>query len=85
MRQFYVEIVTPHGRAFDGTAEKLVVPTDAGPVCIMAGHIDYFAKLTEGRARLMADGKERTALCRGGVMSVQGGRVTVAAVEFDWK
>ena len=85
MKQFYLEIVTPTGRVFEGEAQRLTVPTVEGPVCIMAGHIDYFAKLDKGSARLVAEGNERTAYCSGGVMSVSDGRVTVSAMEFEWK
>lgn len=85
MKQFFLEIVTPNGKAFEGNAEKLVVSTTEGPVCIMGGHIDYFAKLEQGTARIVCDGKERQGICTGGVMSVQGGRVSLAAVKFEWK
>ncbi len=85
MKQFYLEIIIPGGRAFEGNAGKLVVPTSEGPVCILAGHIDYFAKLERGYARIVTDEGERKATCSGGVMSVSAGRVTVAAVEFEWE
>ena len=85
MKQFYLEIITPAGRVFEGEAERLTLPTTAGPVCIMAGHIDYFAKLEIGSARLTVEGKTREARCAGGVMSVSDGRVEVTTMEFDWK
>ena len=85
MKQFYVEIVTTEGKAFEGNAEKLVLPTTEGPVCIMGGHIDYFAKAERGEVRLVCDGKERRGDCLGGVVSVNGGQVSLVTVKFEWK
>lgn len=85
MRKFDLEIASPHGKAFEDKVERLYVPTTAGPVCIMAGHIDFFAKLVSGRVRLVSDGIEKTAVCDGGVLSVLGGRVSMAAMRFEWE
>ena len=85
MKKFDLEIASPHGKAFEDTVERLYVPTTAGPVCIMAGHIDFFAKLVSGRVRLICDGVEKTAVCDGGVLSVHGGRVSMAVMGFDWE
>ena len=85
MKSFYLEIATPRGKVFAGEAEKLFVPTTEGPVCIMAGHIDFFAKLVSGKVRLVSEGVEKTAVCDGGVLSVLGGRVSMAAIGFEWK
>ena len=85
MKKFDLEIASPHGKAFEDKVERLYVPTTAGPVCIMAGHIDFFAKLVSGKIRLVAGGVERHAVCEGGVLSVLGGRVSMAAVGFEWE
>ena len=85
MKSFDLEIAAPNGRVFEDRVERLYVPTTAGPICIMAGHIDFFAKLVSGRIRLVSDGVEKHAQCEGGVLSVLGGRVSVAAIGFEWK
>ena len=85
MKQFHFEIVTTEGVAFDGAVDKLILDTVEGPVCIMAGHIDYFAKAKQGEVRLVCDGKERRGVCHGGVMSVKGGSVSLVTVKFEWK
>ena len=85
MKQFYLEIVTTDGKAFEGNIEKLVLPTTEGSVCIMGGHIDYFAKVEQGEVRVMCDGKERCGVCRGGVLSVKDGRVSLVTVKFEFK
>ena len=84
MKKFDLEIASPRGKAFEDKVERLYVPTDAGPVCIMAGHIDFFAKLVSGKIRLVSDGVERSAVCEGGVLSVLGGRVSMAAMGFEF-
>ena len=83
MKKFDLEIATPRGKVFEGSIEKLFVPTTAGPICIMAGHIDFFAKLVEGKVRFVYDGVERSAVCEGGVLSVLDGRVSMAAISFE--
>ena len=85
MKKFDLEIASPHGKLFEGDAEKLFVPTTAGPICIMAGHIDFFAKLVSGKVRLFSGGVEKAAVCDGGVLSVLGGRVSMAAMGFEWE
>ena len=43
MTPFTLKIVTPDGLIYDGEAEKLVVRTTGGDVCILARHLDYVA------------------------------------------
>ena len=54
MATFHLQIVTPDRRLFDGEAEKIIVRTVTGDVCILARHIDYVAPLGIGEARVMA-------------------------------
>ena len=54
---FHLQIVTPDRKVFDGEAEKIIVRTLGGDVCILARHIDYCAPLGIGEARVTdADG-----------------------------
>ena len=85
MRKFHLEIVTPDGVLFDGDAEGILVRTDGGDVEIMAGHLDYFATVKTGRAKLTVDGKEREASASGGFISVQKSGVKLVATTFEFK
>ena len=83
MATFHLQIVTPDRRVFDGEAEKIIVRTVGGDVCILARHIDYAAPLGVGEARMTdAEGNERIAACSGGMLSVADGEVRVMATTF---
>ena len=84
MTPFKLKIVTPDGLIFDGEAEKLIVRTTGGDVCILAKHINYVAPLGMGMAIVEANGKRRTAACIGGMLSVSDGEVTLVPTTFEW-
>ncbi len=82
---YRLQIVTPDGQRFDGQAEKAILRTTQGEVCIMARHIDYVAPLGMGRACVVADGQSRDAACIGGVLLVSSGTARIIATSFEWK
>ena len=86
MATFHLQIVTPDRMAFDGEAEKIIVRTVNGDVCILSHHIDYAAPLGIGEAKVTdAEGKTRSAACNGGLISVQDNEVRVMAITFEWE
>jgi len=86
MATFHLQIVTPDRLAYDGEAEKVMLRTVNGDVCIMARHIDYAAALGIGAARVTdAQGNTREAACNGGMLSVADGVVRVMAITFEWE
>ena len=84
MTPFKLKIVTPDGLIFDGEAEKLIVRTVGGDVCILARHMDYVSPLGMGQAIVEANGKRRTAACIGGMLSVSAGEVNLVPTTFEW-
>lgn len=84
MSVFRLQIVTLDGLSFDGDAEKLVVRTVDGDVCILPGHISYVTALGMGEAKIWADGKTRSAACIGGMLSVSENVVRLAPTTFEW-
>ena len=84
MTPFSLKIVTPDGLIYDGEAEKLVVRTTGGDVCILARHLDYVAPLGMGMAIVEQSSKRRMAACIGGMLSVKGGDVTLVPTTFEW-
>ena len=73
MATFHLQIVTPDRMVYDGQAERVIVRTLRGDVCILARHIDYAAPLGIGEARVTdAEGTTRVAVCSGGMIGVDG-------------
>ena len=85
MATFHLQIVTPDRMVYDGEAEKIIVRTLGGDVCILARHIDYAAPLGIGEARVTdAEGNTRIAACAGGMLGVSAGEARVMATTFEW-
>ena len=84
MSTFSLQIVTPDGLFFDGQAEKLVVRTLTGDVCILARHCDYVTALGMGEAQVFLENGKRTAACIGGMLSVTDGHVRLVPTTFEW-
>ncbi|MCC8160570.1 MAG: F0F1 ATP synthase subunit epsilon [Oscillospiraceae bacterium] len=86
MNTFHLQIVTPDGLMYDGQAQKIVVRTTEGDVCILSGHADYVTPAAAGQSRVTDEnGTEKTAWCQGGLLSVKKGLTRLAADEFEWK
>lgn len=79
-----LRIVTPEEMVFEGEADRLVVRTVDGEVCILPRHIDYLAAVGDGETRVVIDGKTRKAHCRGGMLHVAGGEVNLLTTQFEW-
>jgi len=86
MSTFHLQIVTPDRIAFDGEAEKIIVRTVNGDVCILPHHIDYAVPLAIGEAKVTdGEGNTRSAACNGGMLSVHDNQVKVLAVTYEWE
>lgn len=85
MANYHLRIVTPDRLVFDGMAEKLIVRTLEGDVCVLANHINYLAPLGIGEAKVVAEGAQpRSAALNGGMLSVVDNDVNVIATTFEW-
>ena len=85
MALFQLQIVTPDRSLYDGPAERIIVRSVAGDVCIMAHHIDFVTPLGVGEARVTDEnGNTRVAACNGGFLGVSGGAVRVMPISFEW-
>ena len=51
-KRFSVALVTPEGAAFEGEAEMIVVPGDAGDIGVLARHAPLVAMLRAGSTRV---------------------------------
>ena len=52
---FALSLVTPEGAAFEGEAEMLIVPGDAGEIGVLARHAPLVALLKAGSTRVYLD------------------------------
>ena len=86
MALIHLTIVTPLKKYFEGDAEKVIVRTTSGDVCILPNHIDYAAAIGQGEARVTtANGEVRKAHAEGGILHVANNDVQVIADRFEWK
>jgi F-type H+-transporting ATPase subunit epsilon len=54
VRTFDLSVVTPDGPAFEGEAEMVIVPGDAGEIGVLARHAPLVAMLKAGEIRVKA-------------------------------
>ena len=85
-----VSLVTPDGAVFDGEAEMLIVPGDAGEIGVLARHAPLVAMLRAGSTRIhVREGEIREFATGPGFFQVQQDRAlalvddAVAANEID--
>jgi len=81
---FKLRIATLDGQIFDGEAEKLLVRTIDGDVCILPGHISYVTALGMGEARVYVNGEVKRAACIGGLLTVSKDEVRLVPTTFEW-
>ncbi len=85
MSTYHLQIVTPDRKVYDGEAQKIILRTVSGDVCILPHHIDFAIPLGIGQASVTdAEGNTRQAACNGGMLSVNDNEVRVIAVTFEW-
>jgi F-type H+-transporting ATPase subunit epsilon len=69
--------VTPEGAAYEGEAEMLIVPGDAGEIGVLARHAPLVAMLKAGEIRVKAGGEWQTFAAGPGYFKVQQDRALV--------
>lgn len=75
---FSVSVVTPERAVFDGEAEMLIVPGEAGEIGVLARHVALEALLEAGRTRIDLPGGEKIELATGpGFFEVHASRALV--------
>ena len=84
MTKFRLDVVTPDGEVFSGECESLTVTTETGDREFLAGHIDFIAPVSTGKARIKIDGVDKYAAVSRGIVTVKGGKVSLAAVTFEF-
>lgn len=76
-KTFDLSLVTPEGSAFEGEAQMLIVPGDAGEIGVLARHAPLVAMLRAGEIRIRANGEWQTFAAGPGFFKVQRDRAIV--------
>jgi F-type H+-transporting ATPase subunit epsilon len=76
MHKFKLKILTPDEKLFEGEVEKVVLPTKAGEITVLANHIPLISLLSIGEVRLTpvlstGEGGVQKFLIQGGVLDVK--------------
>src|SRR6266699_5255872 len=81
-RTFDISVVTPEGAAFEGEAEMLIVPGDAGEIGVLARHAPLVAMLKAGSTRVhLGDGEVREFATGPGFFQVLENRAIAVVVD----
>jgi F-type H+-transporting ATPase subunit epsilon len=89
VRTFDLSVVTPEGQAFDGEAEMVIVPGDAGEIGVLARHAPLVAMLRAGEIRVKSGNEWQSFAAGPGYFKVQQDRAialvddAVRAEEID--
>jgi F-type H+-transporting ATPase subunit epsilon len=76
-RTFDLSLVTPEGAVYEGEAEMIIVPGDAGEIGVLARHAPLVAMLRAGEIRIKARGEWETFAAGAGYFKVQQDRALV--------
>ena len=74
-----LEIVTPEARVYSDTIDTVVIPTTAGEIGILPGHIALVAQVAEGELRVTKDGKQLSLAVGGGFVEIDRDKISVLA------
>lgn len=74
-----LEIVTPEARVYSDTVETVVIPTVAGEVGILPGHIPLLTQVENGELRVTKNGQTQWLAVSGGFAQVENDKVSVLA------
>jgi len=74
-----LEIVTPLARVYSDTIDTVVIPTTAGEIGVLAGHVSLVSQIAEGELRVTKDGKHLVLAVGGGFVQIDNDKISVLA------
>ena len=83
-KEFLLEIVTPENVFYSGNADRVVVRTVVGDVCILKNHEPYVAPLSIGKMKVVHDGQDRYAVLSHGYIKVDRKKLTILTDTAEW-
>lgn len=73
-----IQILTPEGALFEGTAQAVFLPGVVSPFEVLPGHAPIISALEAGDIRVVAEEEQRFPI-RSGVVKVRNNAITVCA------
>lgn len=74
-----LEIITPEARVYSDTIDTVVIPTVAGEIGILPGHMPLLTQVSDGELRVTKNGQTHNLVVSGGFAQVEGDTVSVLA------
>jgi F-type H+-transporting ATPase subunit epsilon len=74
-----LEIVTPEARVYTDTIDSVVIPTTAGEIGVLPGHIPLLTQIEHGELRVTKNGQTHRLAVGGGFVEIEADRVHVLA------
>lgn len=74
-----LEIVTPEARVYSDTIDSVVIPTVAGEIGVLPGHIPLLTQIENGELRVTKNGQTQRLAVGGGFVEIEADRVHVLA------
>lgn len=81
---YYLEVVTPDQKFFQGETEMCIVRTTEGDVGILHDHEPLVTPVSVGKIRIRKDGKFMTAACASGFLNINEGKVIIVTDAAEW-
>lgn len=75
--KFQFEIVTPDGIIFQDEVDEVRLPTTEGQIAILPHHVPLYARLGDGEAIILNNGKETLMAVLSGVVEVGKDKVSI--------
>ncbi|NGP44739.1 F0F1 ATP synthase subunit epsilon [Bacillaceae bacterium SIJ1] len=79
MSTINVDVVTPDGAVYEGSAEMVVAKADNGELGVLPGHIPMVAPLAIGAVRLKQGNETQYISVSGGFLEVRPDKITILA------
>lgn len=74
-----LEIVTPEARVYTDTIDSVVIPTTAGEIGVLPGHLPLLSQIEDGELRVTKNGQTHRLAVGGGFVEIEADRVHVLA------
>ena len=74
-----LEIVTPEAKVYSDTIDSVVIPTVAGEIGVLPGHIPLLTQIEHGELRVTKGATTQMLAVSGGFAQIDGDRVRVLA------
>ena len=77
-----LEILTPKGIEFSGTAKKIILPTRSGQIAVLPNHAPLISVLKAGRMKIHTAEKEIEKEIEGGILEVEKEKIVILLKKF---